>query len=99
MRTASPASLLGKPSYDPMNEELLKKYRPREFPPPNASPARTSAEGLVQLIVDATNERNKPKLARALAITAKTLKWTDQDLHLLYQKRLDPKVRNFSALV
>lgn len=30
---------------------------------------------------------------------AKTLKWANQDLHLLYQRRLDPKVRNFSALV
>lgn len=34
-------------------------------------------------------------------MTANTLKWSDTDLHVLYQKRLDPKakVRNFTALV
>lgn len=56
-------------------------------------------ESLVDDIVDATNEQNKSKLRRALVVAGRTLKWTETDLHQLYQKRLDPKVRNFTALV
>jgi hypothetical protein len=63
------------------------------------SGARNSAEALIEQIVQATTERDKNGMARALAIAAKTLKWTETDLHVLYQKRLDPQVRNFTALV
>jgi len=61
--------------------------------------ARNSREALIEDIAEATDERNKPKLCRALAIAANTLKWTEQDLHALYQKRLDPGIRNYSAFV
>lgn len=55
----------------------------------------------VRLIEDtaaATDEKDKGKFCRALTITANILKWTEQDLHTLHQKRLDPKVQNYSAL-
>lgn len=63
------------------------------------SGARNSREALIEDIVAATTERRKRLLARALAVAANTLKWSDQQLHVLYQKRLDPKVRNYTALV
>lgn len=77
-----------------MDQSLFDKYRTTK-----PTSARTPTEALIEQIVDATTEQDKKKLARALAITAKTLKWSDQQLHMLYQKRLDPKVRNFTALV
>jgi hypothetical protein len=79
-----------------MDQELLRKYRPTA---PKKSGPRNAREALIEDIVAATNERNKTKLARALAIAANTLGWSDQQLHILYQKRLDPKVRNYTALV
>lgn len=63
------------------------------------SVARNAREALIEDIANATNERNKPKLMRALAVAANTLKWTESDLHALYQKRLDPSIRNYSAFV
>lgn len=54
---------------------------------------------MIEDIAAATDEKDKGNLCRALAITANTLKWTDQDLHALYQKHLDPKVRHSTALV
>ena len=63
------------------------------------SGARNSREALIEDIAEATDEKDKPKLCRALAITANTLKWTEQDLHALFQKRLDPSIRNYSAYV
>jgi hypothetical protein len=66
---------------------------------PSLSTARTSTEALINDIAEATTEKHKKKLARALAITAKTLKWSDTDLHALYQKRLEPGIRNYTAFV
>lgn len=66
---------------------------------PNKSLARNATESLIEDIVAATNEKNTRRLARVLAITARTLKWTESDLHALYQKRLDPKVTNYTGLV
>lgn len=63
------------------------------------SVARTAKESLIEDIANATDERNKAKLCRTLAIAANTLGWSDQDLHALYQKRLDPSIRNYSAFV
>lgn len=61
--------------------------------------ARTNSEALIEDIVGATDEKDSDELRRLLAITAKTLKWTDRDLHALFQKRLDPTIRNYSAFV
>lgn len=63
------------------------------------SSARNAREALIEDIAAATDEKDKAKLCRTLAITANTLKWTEQDLHALYQKRLDPSIRNYSAFV
>ena len=63
------------------------------------SAGRNAREVLIDDIVEATTARQKAKLSRALAIAANTLKWTDIDLHALYQKRLDPSIRNYTAFV
>lgn len=75
------------------------KQATENYRPPTRSTARRNAESIIEMIAAETNERDKSKLCRALAITANTLKWTDQDLHALYQKRLDPSIRNYSAFV
>jgi len=63
------------------------------------SVARTATEAIIEDITNATNEKNKAKLMRALAITGNTLKWSDMQYLDLYRKRLDPKVKNYTALV
>ena len=64
--------------------------------------ARTPDEDLIEQIVAACTFRKSGQdreLAKLLAITAKTAKWTTADLHALYQKRLDPSIRSYSAFV
>lgn len=75
-------------SLEPIKPTLNKRSR-----------ARTDCEALIEDIVGATDEKDSDELKRLLAITAKTLKWTVTDLHALYQKRLDPTIRNYSAFV
>ncbi len=62
------------------------------------SPARNGMESLIEDIV-AECLGNKRVLAKRLAIAAKVLKWSESDLHALYAKRLDPKVRSYTGLV
>jgi len=60
------------------------------YPKPTVkkSGARTAKEALIEQIVEATGDPNPARLARLLAVTANTLGWTEQQLHILYQKRL-----------
>ena len=58
---------------------------------------RNNREDLIRQIVDFTDATDKKKLARRIAVTANTLKWTDMDLHALLNKRRE--VNNFSKLV
>ena len=68
-------------------------------PATKKSTARNATEAIIEDIANATNEKNKVKLMRALAITGKTLKWSEMHFLDLYRKRLDPKVKNYTALV
>ena len=58
---------------------------------------RNNREDLIRQIVDFTDATDKKKLARRIAVTANTLKWTDMDLHALLNKRRE--VNNFSKFV
>lgn len=62
---------------------------------------RNQKEDLIEQIV--ANCILKPgqdrKLARALAVTANTAKWTAMDLHALLKKKSDPTIRNYTAFV
>ncbi len=60
---------------------------------------RNNREQLIADIVNATTEKNKQKLARALAVAANALKWQDSALHTLLQKRNDATIRNYTAFV
>ena len=60
---------------------------------------RNSREQLIADIVDATEEKDKKKLAARLALAANTLKWSDMDLHALLKKKTDPKIRNYTGYV
>lgn len=60
---------------------------------------RNNTEALIADIVNATSEKNKKKLAKAIALAYKTLGWTDSDLHALLKKRQDPSLRNYTAFV
>jgi hypothetical protein len=58
---------------------------------------RNNREDLIRQIVDFTDATDKKKLARRIAVTANTLKWSDMDLHALLNKRRE--VNNFSKFV
>ena len=60
---------------------------------------RSAREALIADIVNATQEKDKRKLAKRLAMAANTLHWQEIDLHALLQKRNDPNVRNYTAFV
>jgi len=58
---------------------------------------RNNKDNLIDQIIQATTEKDKKALARRIAIASNTMKWSEQDLHALYQKRHE--VRNFTAFV
>ena len=60
---------------------------------------RNNRESLIAQIVEATSEKNKPKLAKVLAIKSAQMKWSDTDLHALLGKKNDPSIRNYTAFV
>lgn len=60
---------------------------------------RNNRDQLIADIVEATTETNKTSLAKLIAIRARELKWTDQDLHALLAKKNDPKIRNYTAFL
>lgn len=60
---------------------------------------RNQKEDLIKQIVDATTEKDKKKLAKMLALAYNAKKWSLTDLHILYQKRNDPGVHNYTGLV
>ena len=62
---------------------------------------RTQREDLIEQIVAQCILRpgEDRQLARALAVTANTGKWTAMDLHALLRKKGDPTIRNYTAFV
>lgn len=60
---------------------------------------RNGREALIADIVNATQEKDKKKLAKMLAIATNTNKWTNDTLHSILSKRRDPKIRNYTAYV
>ena len=67
---------------------------------PTLSPSlavRNNREDLIRQIVELTDATDRNKLARRIAITANTLKWSDTDLHALLKKR--GEVDNYSKFV
>ena len=67
---------------------------------PSLSPelsVRNNREDLIRQIVEKTDTKNKKYLARRIAITANTFKWSDMDLHFLLQRY--GNVKNYSAFV
>jgi hypothetical protein len=60
---------------------------------------RSNREQLIADIVDATTETDKKKLARRIALSANTLKWSDSDLHALLKKKQDPTIRSYTKFV
>lgn len=60
---------------------------------------RSNREQLIADIVFATTEKNKKKLARAIAVASNQMAWSESDLHALLQKRRDPTIRNYTAFV
>src|SRR5688572_23785263 len=74
-----------------MNMKRLNQFVTNQIiQSPQLVKVRNNREQLIVDIVNATAEKNKHKLARALAVAANVLQWQDSDLHTLLQKRNDP---------
>jgi hypothetical protein len=67
-----------------------------------ANAPRSQREDLIEQIVAQCTFR-KPgedrKLARLLAVTANTARWSTTDLHALLKKRQDPTIRSYTRFV
>jgi arginine utilization protein RocB len=79
----------------------VKQITIRTFNPPekpeDSLQVRNNTEQLIADIVNATSEKNKKKLAKAIALAYNTLGWSQTDLHALLKKRQDPTIRNYTA--
>lgn len=74
-------------------ERIQRKYKVEK------PTARTSKESLANDIAQATVVKDKRGLAKRIMIAANTNKWSDTDLHALYQKRNDPNITNYTGFV
>jgi hypothetical protein len=77
----------------------LQKIAPRIFQKEEELQVRNNREQLIADIVNATSDTNKKELAKLISLRANQMKWSDTDLHALFNKRIDPTIRNFTAFV